>query len=291
MQATASGRSVVRKMPDPSPTSLAMEQMSDINQIHSLAVPRADLLEEPRHGVPQTSEILRGERLRVLELGNAGWWKVENLTDGQVGWLPPVAACNPVEPGDPPPSHRVRGRMASLHPAPTHKAVPVGALSMNSLVDVVETDTNGWCCLSDGLWVFGKLLEPASQPRNADPVETALRFLETPYVWGGRSAFGIDCSGLVLTAMATAGVITHHSSGKQRLDEALGPKITDDGRDVEWQRGDIVFFPGHVGFMLDDRNLLHATVFTMSVVIEPLADVVARADGINGGRRPQRVAV
>lgn len=280
------GRSLTGDCPIISP-ALVMEFMTELNQIHSLVTARADLLEEACHGVPQTSEMLRGECLRVLDVGDAGWWRVENLTDGHIGWLPPEAVRMPVADNAPLPSHRVRGRMASLHPLPTHKAVPVGTLSLNSLVDVVETDANGWCRLSDGLWLFGKLLEPASQPLTADPVDTALRLLETPYVWGGRSAFGIDCSGLVLASMATAGIVTHHSSGKQRDHAALGPMITEDGRNVDWQRGDIVFFPGHVGFMLDSQRLLHATVFTMSVVIEPLADVVARAERITGGRRPQ----
>ena len=151
---------------------------------------------------------------------------------------------------------------------------------------VAERADSGWARLDDGSWVFGKLLEPAATPPASLPVDTALRFLETPYVWGGRSGFGIDCSGLVQVALGAAGIVTHHSSGMQRNDDRLGPMVSTDGQGVDYRRGDIVFFPGHVGVMLDDATLLHATVFTMSVVTEPLADVAARAEGITGVRRP-----
>ena len=249
--------------------------------IRQTKTPHAVLLEEPRDGAPQSSELLFGETFAVLD-GQDRWLKVENRTDGYVGWLRPDAAH--AEPTAP--THRVRARMANLHPAPTHKAVPVAALSFGSLVTVAEGDENGWCRLADGLWIFGKHLEPVARPPDAVPVETALRFLETPYVWGGRSGFGIDCSGLVKVALQAAGIVTQHSSGFQRNDGRLGPMLSEDGQDVDYRRGDIVFFPGHVGIMLDGATLLHATVFTMSVVTEPLSAVAARADRITGVRRP-----
>lgn len=249
--------------------------------IRRLAAPQAVLLEQPRHGVPQTSEMLFGETCTPLDR-DGDWVKVENRTDGHVGWLPPGTDLRePVSP-----THRVSGRVANLHPAPTHKAVPVAALSFGSLVTVAEQADSGWVRLDNGLWSFGKRLEPVAVPLDRVPVETALRFLETPYVWGGRSAFGIDCSGLVQVALRAAGITTHHSSGMQRNDGRLGPMVSADGQGVDYRRGDIVFFPGHVGIMLDGATLLHATVFTMSVVTEPLADVAARAEGITGVRRP-----
>lgn len=246
-----------------------------------LTAPQAVLLEEPRHGVPQTSEMLFGETCDLMDESD-GWCRVANRTDGHVGWLPPGSpTAVPVAP-----THRLRARSATLHPAPTHKAVPVATLSLGSLLSVVERNEAGWCRLDNGLWLFGKALEPVDTARDHAPVDTALRLLETPYVWGGRSAFGIDCSGLVQLALAAAGVVTHHSSGMQCRDDRLGPMISADGRGVDYRRGDIVFFPGHVGLMLDDSTLLHATVFTMSVVTEPLAAVAARAEGITGVRRP-----
>lgn len=250
-------------------------------QTRQLTAPHAVLLEEPRESVPQTSEMILGESFRVLEEWN-GWLRAENAFDGHVGWLPPGAPHRDTVA----PTHRVTALRADLHPAPTHKAPPLAPLSFGSLVTLDGRTENGWVGVGDGLWLFGKWVAPVDAPAAPDHVATALRFLETPYVWGGRSAFGIDCSGLVLTAMAAAGVVSHHSSGKQRQDERLGAWISEDGQGVAYERGDIVFFPGHVGLMLDGARLLHATVFTMSVTIEPLADVVARAETINGVRRP-----
>jgi len=249
--------------------------------LRQLTAPHAVLLEEPRDGVPQTSEMILGESFRVLEDWN-GWLRAENRFDGHIGWLPPGTPHAPAGA----PTHRVRALRADLHPAPTHKAPPLAPLSFGSLVTLDGWEENGWVGVGDGLWLFGKWVEPIDAPPAAEPVATALRFLEVPYVWGGRSAFGIDCSGLVLTAMAASGVVSHHSSGKQREDERLGSRISEDGRDVAYRRGDVVFFPGHVGLMLDGTRLLHATVFTMSVTIEPLAEVAARAERITGVRRP-----
>lgn len=262
-------------------TALPPTTTPAMTQIRQLTAPQAVLLEEPRSGVPQTSEMILGETYRVLDEYD-GWIRAENMFDGHVGWLPPGTPY--AEPATP--THRVRALRADLHPAPTHKAPPVAPLSFGSLVTLDGRSENGWVAVGDGLWLFGKWVEPVAAPSATDHIATALRFLETPYVWGGRSAFGIDCSGLVLTAMAAAGVVSHHSSGKQRQDERLGAWISDDGREVAYQRGDILFFPGHVGLMLDDTRLLHATVHSMSVVIEPLADVLVRAETINGVRRP-----
>lgn len=253
--------------------------------ILQIQTPHAVLLEQPRHGVPQTSEMLFGETCTPLDR-DGDWVKVENRTDGHIGWLPPGTATRTAAA----PTHRVSGRLATLHPEPTHKAVPAAALSVGSLVTVAEQTnahcSGGWVRLDNGLWVFGKRLEPVAAPQNRAPVDTALRFLDTPYVWGGRSAFGIDCSGLVQVALREAGITTHHSSGMQRNDDRLGPMVSTDGQGVDYRRGDILFFPGHVGIMLDGATLLHATVFTMSVVTEPLTDVAARAEGITGVRRP-----
>ncbi|WP_377807718.1 NlpC/P60 family protein [Azospirillum sp. A29] len=248
--------------------------------LRQLTAPHAVLLEEPQNGIAQTSEMIRGERFRILEERD-GWLRAENAFDGHVGWLPPgTAHREPVAP-----THRVRALRADLHPGPTHRAPPVATLSFGSLVTLDGRAENGWVGTDDGLWLFAGWLEPVDAAPATDHIATALRFLETPYVWGGRSSFGIDCSGLVLTAMAAAGTVSHHSSGMQRKDERLGEWLSGDGNGVEYRRGDIVFFPGHVGLMVDGTNLLHATVFTMSVVIEPLSEVAERAE-VNGVRRP-----
>jgi len=104
-----------------------------------------------------------------------------------------------------------------------------------------------------------------------DAVSIAELFLGTPYLWGGRGAGGIDCSGLVQIALAATGVAVPRDTDQQRAH--VGRELADGDT---LRRGDLVFFPGHVGLMVDDSRLLHANAYWMSTVIEPLADVVAR---------------
>ena len=104
-----------------------------------------------------------------------------------------------------------------------------------------------------------------------DWVAVALRYLGQPYVWGGRGHRGIDCSGLVQVALGQCGIATPRDTDLQR--EAIGAPLSGD---TPLQRGDFVFFPGHVGIMTDGENLLHSNAHWMAVVVEPLADVIAR---------------
>jgi hypothetical protein len=106
-----------------------------------------------------------------------------------------------------------------------------------------------------------------------DMLATATSLLGQPYLWGGRGAGGIDCSGLVQIACAFAGHDCPRDSDMQR--ETLGVALANDS---PAQAGDIIFFPGHVGLMLDAQRLIHANAFAMAVTIEPLVDVVARLE-------------
>lgn len=110
-----------------------------------------------------------------------------------------------------------------------------------------------------------------------DHVATALKFLETPYCWGGRSGFGIDCSGLVQVSLARAGIAVPRDTEDQ--EHAVGKPVND------LQRGDLAYFKGHVGIMTDAENILHANAFHMKVCVEPLRDVEKRGGAITSVRR------
>ncbi len=105
----------------------------------------------------------------------------------------------------------------------------------------------------------------------ADPLETAKSFLDLQYVWGGRGGAGIDCSGLIQRALAGRDIAAPRDSDMQLT--ALGETLP---VDADLKAGDLMFFPGHVGMMANGSELIHATRHQGKVVIEPLADVIAR---------------
>ena len=116
-----------------------------------------------------------------------------------------------------------------------------------------------------GPWTYDPVIA------SADPIETARSFLGMTYVWGGRGGAGIDCSGLIQRSLATIGVFAQRDSDMQRA--TLGSELP---TDEAVQARDLIFFPGHVGMMIDNVDMIHATRHFGKVVIEPLSDVVAR---------------
>ena len=105
-----------------------------------------------------------------------------------------------------------------------------------------------------------------------------------PYLWGGRTPKGVDCSGLVQLALDLAGVAAPRDSDQQR--QAFGQPLPNHWRDTVWRRGDLIFFPGHVGIMTNNEDMIHASAFDMKVVVEPLYDVVMRGSEILAAGRP-----
>jgi len=127
-------------------------------------------------------------------------------------------------------------------------------------------------------FVFAAHVMATDFATTSDYVYTAGRMLHTPYLWGGRTPRGLDCSGLVQLALDMAGIEAPRDSDQQR--EALGKPLDTHWRDRAWQRGDIVFFPGHVGIMTGIDHIIHANAHTMDVTVEPLADLVARGNEV-----------
>ena len=173
----------------------------------------------------------------------------------------------------------VTSERAGVYNKPDKNAVMVSELLMGEVFSVLEV-TGEWAwgyCVHDHYVGYvphsalGNAQPAKPAPAVADFVKDAESYLNTPYVWGGRSHFGIDCSGLVQVALASAGRDVPRDADQQMA--AVGQGV---GADAALKRGDLIFFPGHVGIMTDDTNMVHATGFHGKVVIEPLADVVAR---------------
>ncbi len=244
---------------------------------------------QPDAATERISELLYGEGFRIERRdGDWAWGHCDH--DGYAGWLPAAALAPP----EPKATHRVAALRALLYPAPDLRAPPADAVSLGARVAVVGPAVDGFVPLDDGRWIAAVALA-ALDVLAPDPAATALRFLGVPYLWGGRSSLGVDCSGLVQVALAAAGIAVPRDSGPQSRSDAAGRLIAgptdDDPAMLGLRRNDLVFFPGHVGLMADAEMLVHANATRMAVSLDPLAEVVARVRaasgrGIVAARRP-----
>jgi cell wall-associated NlpC family hydrolase len=212
------------------------------------------------------TELLRGESLRVFDRANGFAW-VQADFDGYVGYLPEEMIGAPVQP-----THRIAAPRTFVYPEAELRKPVATALSMGSLVTVVgEAETRGtrYFTLADGGAVIAAHCIPVGETLGDDYVAVAARFVETPYLWGGRSSFGIDCSGLVQLALMMVGRKAPRDSDMQA---SFGTEI---GRG-DLRRSDLVFWKGHVGIMEDETTLLHANGHTMTVSRENFEAAVKR---------------
>lgn len=238
-----------------------------------VTAPLAVIRRAPQPDAPIDSEALRGETVRVFETTTEGWCWVQLETDGYVGFV----AADTVGPLDPEPTHRVTALRTFVYPAADMKLSPVATLSIGSrlaLGKAAETRGTPYFWLADGCGaVVARHVEALDTPPQADFVTVAERFLETPYLWGGRSAFGIDCSGLVQLSLAMTGVSVPRDTYQQQ--GSIGEPVAG-GLDGGLRRGDLIYWQGHVGIVSDPDTLLHASGYQMCVVSEPLEGVLAR---------------
>ncbi len=231
-------------------------------------VPSAALRREPSASAEQLDQLLFGELFEVLDEAD-GWAFGQAKRDGYVGY---VAADALTAPGAAP-THTVRALRTYGFSAPSIKAAPVGLYSMNALV--AEEGREGRFVKSSGGWIVEEHLAPVGEAA-ADFVAVAERFVGTPYQWGGRESLGLDCSGLVQQALCASGRDFPRDSDQQA---AMGTPVEASAL----KRGDLVFWRGHVAAMTSATDIVHANAFYMAVVIEPLAEAVARTISRGGG--------
>jgi cell wall-associated NlpC family hydrolase len=238
-----------------------------------VVAPTAPLRRAPDLQAPLETEALYGEAVDVYEA--RGDWRWGQLArDGYVGYLA-AAALGPSRA----PTHRIAALRTHAYPAPSIKRPPRFALSLGALVEVYDFEDD-FAVVDDGVFLYAKHLAPIDA-REPDFVAVAERFLDTPYLWGGRTSEGIDCSGLAQTALRAAGIAAPRDSDMQEA--ALGEPLPPDDARARLRRGDLVFWRGHVGVMRDATTLLHANGWAMKVASEPLVEAAARIEANGGG--------
>jgi hypothetical protein len=232
------------------------------------------MLATPDMDAKQTSQVKYGEFLDVFETCDDGFVWAQNRFDRYVGYIPANDAL-----GDSIAmmSNRVSALRTFVYPEPDLKSPPVDELTLGSFVSIAG-ETEKFLELMNGGFVFSKHIQATEYAETKDYVFTAGRLLHAPYLWGGRTPKGIDCSGLIQLSLEMAGIDVPRDSDQQR--EAFGKPLDNHWRDHAWERGDIVFFPGHVGIMTGIDHMIHANAFTMDVTVEPLSDFIMRGNDI-----------
>jgi cell wall-associated NlpC family hydrolase len=236
-------------------------------EVMRVTTPIAELLRAP--GGARDRQLCMGEAMRIYEIHD-GWAYGEAMRDGYTGYMRADALA-----AAPAPTHRVAARATHLYPIPDFKAHEIAALSHGSLLEVLSTGLR-FAETPHG-FVPKAHLTPLEQP-DSDPVSVAALFLGTPYLWGGNSGFGTDCSGLVQMACLACAIPCPGDADQQeaQMGHALPPN-------APLRRGDLLFWEGHVAWVAAPDMLLHANAFHMATAYEPLDAALARIEAQGDG--------
>jgi cell wall-associated NlpC family hydrolase len=213
------------------------------------------------------TQALKGERAMIYDRNDEGWVWGQLASDGYVGWLPERALTKPAAP----PTHKIIALRSFAFPGPSIKLPPIETLVMGARLTILREE-GSFAVTREGWYVPRQHIGPTDH-HVPDFVEIANRFVGTPYLWGGKSSLGIDCSGLVQVALNAAGISCPRDSDLQQ--EGLG-KAFDPSKTKQLKRGDLIFWRGHVAMVRDATTIVHANAHHMATVIEATSEAIAR---------------
>ncbi|MGI9476628.1 MAG: NlpC/P60 family protein [Hyphomicrobiaceae bacterium] len=239
-------------------------------QPYHVSVPIAPLHPEPSPVADLDTEALGGEAVQIFDVAD-GWAWCQLTGDGYVGYMPEeMLTAGPPAPA----THQVTAREAFAYCEPTARSKPRRSWLFGSTIEVVAADGD-FFELSDGGFI-GRQHVKAIDVTEPDYVATAQIMLGVPYLWGGKSVRGIDCSGLVQLSLLRAGISCPRDTDMQARELPGSLPVTDGCLD-QLQRGDLVYWPRHVGIMVDKERLLHANGTNMATTIDPVTLVSERS--------------
>jgi cell wall-associated NlpC family hydrolase len=227
----------------------------------------APLREAPAADAVLLTQAIKGEIVTIYDRNEEGWAWGQLAADGYVGWLPEATFVK----FGPDPTHKVTAIRTFAFPGPSIKLPPVESPVMLSLVKVVRDEGN-FAVTDEGLFLPKQHIADMGHIES-DFVAVAERLVGTPYLWGGKSSLGIDCSGLVQVSLHAAGIECPRDSD---LQQAWLGRALDADESNNLQRGDLIFWKGHVAIVRDAATVVHANAFHMATAIEGTQEAIAR---------------